>query len=473
MTDTAAGHTEDAPTGRSPIPGRAWKALAVGAAGFSLMSFNTTATNLAFGDISDTFSSARASTLSWVASVFFIGLASLLPVSGRLADRVGRRRVFRIGLAVFAVGSALSALAPSAVILILARLVTAAGGAMVLPSSLAVVLPEFPRDRHFTAVSLWTATGPLASALAPAASAFVLAVTTWRVLFALSVPIALAALLGGWRVLGESKAATTTGRLDWLGVLIGTGAVASMVFAASQGSSLGWGAPPVVGALLALVVLFPIFVRRCRQHPQPLLNLDVFLLKPVWVANVANFLLNIAGMATWLVWPLYFTRVWGYNAVQTGFALVPGPIVSGLVTTYGGRLAERHGHEVLVRWGSLVPIVAMVWPIVFLTPEPSYWLSAGPAVALFGGGWALTQPPLNSGVLSRVGADFYGEVNASFNTVRNIAAALGVAIAVAVIGDKDRADVVAAYDRVWWVFLSTVIACWLVLFFVYPRGERD
>ncbi len=454
---------------RVPIPARAWKALAVGAAGFSLMSFNTTATNLAFGDISKTFEASRQSTLSWVASVFFIGLASLLPVSGRLADRLGRRRVFRLGLAVFAIGSAGSALAPTAVALIAARFVTAAGGALVLPSSLAVILPEFPRERHVTAVTLWTATGPLASALAPAASALLLAVTSWRVLFALSVPISLAALVGGWRVLSESKSSKTAGRLDFAGVVIGTIAIGSMVFAASQGSTLGWTSPWVVAALLAMVVLFPLFVLRCRRHPQPLLNLDVFLIRPVLVANLANFLLNIAGMAVWLVWPLYFSRIWNFSAVQTGLALLPGPIVSGIVTTYGGRLSERYGHEVLVRWGSLLPIVAMAWPLLFLSETPNYWVSAAPAIGLFGFGWSLTQPPLNTGVLSRVSADFYGEVNASFNTVRNIAAALGVAIAVSVLGDKDRPDVLAAYDRVFWVFLSSVVACWLVLFFVYSR----
>ena len=155
--------------------------------------------------------------------------------------------------------------------------------------------------------------------------------------------------------------------------------------------------------------------------------------------------------------------------MQTGLALLPGPIVSGIVTTYGGRLSERYGHEVLVRWGSLLPILAMAWPLLFLSATPNYWVSAAPSIGLFGFGWSLTQPPLNTGVLSRVGADFYGEVNASFNTVRNIAAALGVALAISVLGDKDRPDVIAAYDRVFWVFLSSVVACWLVLFFVYSR----
>ncbi|MFN0091358.1 MAG: MFS transporter [Acidimicrobiales bacterium] len=458
---------------RVKIPARAWRALAVGSAGFSLMSFNTTATNLAFGDIAAEFADASQATVSWVASIFFIGLASLLLVSGRLADRIGRRRMFRAGLATFAAGAVLSAAAPNVFVLIVARLLASAGGACVIPSSLAVVLPEFPKERHFTAVAFWSASGPLSSAIAPGVAALVLAGSSWRVLFLMSAPIALAALAGGWRVLRESRSERRVGALDLVGVVVGTLGIAALVFAVSQGSNLGWASPAVVGGFVAAALLVPVFVRRCRRHPEPLLNVEVFLLKPVWVANTANFLLNIAGLATWLVWPLYFSRIWGWSKLATGLALTPGPIVSACITSAGGRLSEKYGHEVLVRWGSIVPIVAMVWPLVFLDDTPNYWLGGMPAIALFGAGWALTQPPLNSGVVSRVSSDYYGEVNAAFNTIRNIAGALGIAIAVSIIGSPDRPDAAAAYDRVFLAFTGSVVACWLVLFFVYPKAVRQ
>ena len=453
------------------IPARAWRALAVGSAGFSLVSFNTTATNLAFGDISDTFSSASAATVSWVASIFFIGMASLLLVSGRLADRVGRRRVFRAGLVTFALGALLSAIAPTVYVLIAARLVAAAGGALIIPSSLAVVLPEFPRERHFTAISMWAATGPLASAIAPGAAALILAASSWRVLFAVSAPIALAALVLGWSALGESRAERRSGPLDMVGVVVGTVAIAALVFAVSQGGNLGWDSPLVVGSLVVSATALPLFLRRCRRHPEPLLNLHTFLLPPVWLANLANFLLNLAGMATWLIWPLFMERVWGFSKLAIGLGLMPGPVVSGIITTVGGRLSERHGHETMVRWGSLVPIVAMVWPLVFLTESPDYWLGAAPAIALFGAGWALTQPPLNSGVMAQVHPDAFGEVNAAFNTVRNIAGALGIALAIAILGDTSTATL-DDYEHVFLFFMVAVVACWLVLFFVYPRVSR-
>ncbi len=453
---------------RAPISGRAWRALAVGSAGFSLVSFNTTATNLAFGDITDTFSDASQATVSWVASIFFIGMASLLLVSGRLADRTGRRRMFRWGLTAFAVGAALSAVAPSVYVLIVARLVTAVGGALIIPSSLAVALPEFPKERHFTAIALWSATGPLASTVAPGVAAVVLAVASWRVLFLLSAPVALGALAAGWRVLAESRVEDRSGRLDAVGVLVGTVAIASLVFGVSQGTNLGWDSPTILGAFVVCAVATPLLLRRCRVHPQPLLNLDVFLLRPVWVANVANFLLNIACLATWLVWPLYFTRVWGWSKLETGLALMPGPVLSGGLASVGGRLAERFGARALVRTGSLIAAAGMAWPLFFLDGSPNYLVGAAPALALTGAGWALTQPPLNSAVMAQVTPDAYGEVNAAFNTVRNIAGALGIAIAVAILGSPDRPDVLAAYDHVFWTFTASVLACWVVLVVAYP-----
>jgi EmrB/QacA subfamily drug resistance transporter len=466
------GAGQAAPAARTKVEPRAWWALAVSGAGFSLISFNTTATNLAFGPISEDFPEASQSTVSWVASIFFIGLASLLLVSGRLADRVGRRKVFRCGLAVFAIGALLSALAPNVWALIAARFIASAGGALVIPSSLAVVLPEFPRDRHFTAITLWSATGPVASAVAPGLSAVILAVSNWRVLFLVSAPIALAALAGGWGVLRESRAEQRSGPLDATGVAVGTVAIASLVFAVSQGANLGWASPPVLAGYLGAAVATPVFLRRCRRHPEPLLNLDVFMLRPVWTANLANFFLNMGALGSWLAWPLFFSRVWGYSPLATGLGLTPGPVMSGILAAYGSALSERFGADRMVRVGSLVPVAANLWAVALLGRTDSYWLLAAPAVGFMGGGWALTQPPLNSAVMSQVGADLYGQANATFNTVRNIAAAMGIAVTVAVLGDPGRPDALDAYRRVFLVFAGVSAACWLVLVLLYPRAPR-
>jgi predicted MFS family arabinose efflux permease len=293
-------------------------------------------------------------------------------------------------------------------------------------------------------------------------------VANWRVLFLLSAPIALASWAGSFGALRESRAEDRSGTLDLFGAVLGTAVVASLVFGASFGSDIGWASAPIVGAFLAAAVLLPVFVRRCRVHPQPLLDLGVFTLPPVAVANVANFLLNFTSLANWLVWPLFFERVWGFSKVQTGLALLPGPVIGGVVTVLGGRLSERYGHERLVAWGAAIATVAVAWPVLLLQEEPNYLLIA-PAMGLFGMGWSLTNPPLNSGVVSRVRPDLYGEVNAAFNTVRNIAAALGIAVAVTIVGPADRAGPMGAYRLAFVVLAVSVALCWAVLRFVYRR----
>ena len=454
------------------IPARAWRALAVGSAGFSLVSFNTTATNLAFGDISDTFSSASAATVSWVASIFFIGMASLLLVSGRLADRVGRRRVFRAGLVTFAIGALLSAIAPTVYVLIAARLVAVgrwrADHPQLARRRAARVPPRAPLHGHLDVG------GDRAPGLGDRA----------RGGSADPGGQQLAGAVRGLRARSRSPRSSSAGRRwaspgpngapvpsTWSGWWSAPSPSPRWSSRSARAATSAGTARSSSARCSSAPTALPLFLRRCRRHPEPLLNLHTFLLPPVWLANLANFLLNLAGMATWLIWPLFMERVWGFSKLAIGLGLMPGPVVSGIITTVGGRLSERHGHETMVRWGSLVPIVAMIWPLVFLTESPDYWLGAAPAIALFGAGWALTQPPLNSGVMAQVHPDAFGEVNAAFNTVRNIAGALGIALAIAILGDTSTATL-DDYEHVFLFFMVAVVACWLVLFFVYPRVSR-
>ena len=475
MTTTKAGSV-----GSDQIPRRAWIALAVSTAGYVLASWNTTATNIAFGAIGESFPEASQGTVSWVASIFFIGLASLLLISGRLADRVGRRKIFRAGLVVFGVASVAAAAAPSIWVLIAARFGQAVGGALVTPAALPMVLPEFPTDRHATAVAIWTGAGPLASIIAPSLSAFLLGVTidqpidmaSWRLLFLISAVVAFGAYVASFGPLQESKSLGTSGPLDWLGVVFGTGAIGLLVFATSQGSEWGWTRPAIVASLAASPVLLALFIERSRRHPEPLLDIGVFLRKSVWSANVASAFLNVVGLAAWLVWPLYMTRIWDLSTTSIGLALTTGPVGAGLGTTMAGRLVERYGHKRAASVGSLFPLAAMVWGFAFLGPEPRVVVGIVPAMILFGFGWGVTFPTLNSGVLASAPAELGAEVNAAFNTVRNVAAALGIAISIAILGAADRPDALEAFERVFLLFVAATLLCSLATFLLYdPTAE--
>ncbi|MFT7601910.1 MAG: EmrB/QacA subfamily drug resistance transporter [Acidimicrobiales bacterium] len=456
---------------RTVVPARAWKALAVSSAGAVLVSFNSTATNIAFDDLTRSFPEAGQNIVSWTSSGFFLGLAGFMLVGGRLADRTGRRRVFRIGMMGFVVSAVLSALAPTIWILIGARVLQAISGALVLPASLAMILPEFPKERHGTAVGVWAATSPIASAFAPTVAAVMLEFASWRWLYLITAPIAAITLLAGWRLLRESKADSAPGRLDLLGVTQGTLAISLLVFAVSQGPAWGWTDPIVVGSLAAAFVLMPLFVFQSRRHPAPLLNLTLFVEKPVWTANLANFLLHVAGMSSWLMWPLYMSRVWGWDNFTIGLALTPGPVFSGIATTVAGRLSDKYGYKSMLRIGSLILVLGMSWEWYSIGPDANYFTSLFPTIAAMGTGWAMVSPQLNGALLKHVHQNFWGEVNASFNTVRNVAAALGIAVAIALVGEATGVGAAPAFEPLWVFYVVMMALMALTIWFLFPTKE--
>jgi len=453
------------------IPRRAWIGLGISGAGQVLWAFNLTATNIAFDEIGRDFPDAGDAVIGWVAAVFFIGSASLLLIAGRLADRIGRKKIFEIGLGIFALSAVGSFLAPNVWWLIGARALGSAGAACVIPAGLSVILPEFPREKHGTAVGIWAASGPVAATISPSASALILGVASWRTLYLISAPIALiAALAGGW-VLTESKAEGEPGPLDIVGAALGTMAIAVLVFVTLQGADLGWTNPLVAGAVIVAVASGYLFVKRSRAHPEPLLDLDVFLLPPVRISNIANFLTSTVGTSAWLVWPVFMDRVWGFEKWQIGLALTPGPIVAGTSTILAGRLVDRIGWRPVLLIGSIVAPLSTLIAILTVSTSERYWIALFPPIALFGMGWAFVIPPLNSGVLRRVSADLFGQVNASFTTVRNVAGAIGIAVVVAMLARVDDTNPIFTYRLIFIIFFASQVASLVVIGLFYTDDD--
>ena len=453
---TSTAGTVGAPGDSGRVPARAWRALGVGAAGFVLFGFNATATNLAFGAIIDTFPDVSESVVSWVASGFLVASAAFLPLGGRLADRLGRRRIFNIGLVGFAVFAVLSAAAPTIWILIAGRVGQAIAGALVIPASLAMALPGFPEHRRSSAVATWAAAGPLSAALAPSAAAALLQVGSWRWVYLLSAPLALTVFAASLILVPRSKGADDDEALDIVGTVLATTSIALFIVGISQSSDWGIATPETVLTVVASLMFGWWFIRRSQKHPAPLLNLSLLRIPEVAVANIANLLMSTTSLSIWLVWPLWLGRVWGYSSGRIGLAITVGPVCAGTATVLGGRLADRHGHRWLMIIGSALATSAVLWSYVMLGREPDYVRELLPTIMGFGLGWGIANPSMNSWALSQVPQTAFGETNATFNTIRNLGGAIGVSTVVSLIGDRDRPDVLAAYDRTN-LFLATAI----------------
>jgi len=452
-------------------------ALATATGAMLLISFVTTATNLAVPALEAHFAGRPLATVSWVVSAFNVAQVTLMLVGGRLADRRGRRGVFVAGLVVFAVGASASALSPTLELLIAARIVQAVGAALVLPTSLVAVLPSYPPERHASVVSLWSSMGTVGSTVAPTISAGLLSVGGWRIVFAVAAPLALLAAAVGRATLPDSRPAASPsgappGPLDVAGAVAGTLFVGGLAFALVQGRVWGYTAPPVVGAAVSAALAAAVFLVRSLRHPEPLVDLRLLREPTFAVPAASSAVLAAAGAATWFLYPLFMSQEWGYSILQVGLGMSPGALVMVGVTLLAGRLADRHGYRRQLVLGSWLPVAGVAWMAVFLRPDTTYVTGFLPGTILIGVGMGLVVGPMNSAALSVIPGASLGAANAAFNTLRFFGTALGVALAAAVLGDTAGADRTAAFRLALRLVTVVIAGAPVVLALAYPRQPR-
>ncbi len=438
-----------------------------------LAAFVGTATNIAVPVLEEEFAGAGLATISWVVSGFNVAQVTFMLLGGRLADRIGRKKIFLQGLAVFAIGAALSGIAPTIELVIAARIGQAIGVAMMLPSSLATVLPEFPQERHGSVVSLWSSMGVLGAAIAPTVAAGILQVSSWRVVFLAAVPIALLAIVAGRRVLQPGLVAEQPPPLDLVGAATGTAAVGGLTFAIVQGRIWGWTDPRILLIAAITAVSAAVFIRSSRRHPEPLLDLALLKVPTFNVATGASALLATSTSATWFLYPLFVTEVWDYSILQVGLAMTPGPLVLVIFAPIAGRLADRHGYRLLLLFGATLATLGTAWMAWRLQPGETYVRAFLPGTLGIGFGMAFMLGPANAAALRDVPAHQLGAANATYNMARMTCSALGVAITAAIIGDTEVGQRLEAFQISWWVMVGVMATAPILLWAKYPAESRS
>ena len=304
---------------------RRTRVFAITALGAFMASLDLSIVNIAFPALQHSFSHDSRAVLAWVITAYTIVFASLLVIAGRTADRIGRRRVFFAGLAVFSLGSGLCGLAPTVALLIAGRVIQGAGAAAMVPSSLGLLLGAFPVERRSQIVALWGGVGALAVATGPSLGAALISAGGWRWVFFVNLPVGLVAWLGGRRVLVETREATSQVSPDYAGVVLLVGALAALVLAISEGSAWGWGSGRVVAGFVLAPVVGALFLYRSARHPEPVLDLSLFTARSFSVANAAALIYAMGFFAMLLGNVLFLTSVWHYSILEAGRASrVPG-----------------------------------------------------------------------------------------------------------------------------------------------------
>ena len=354
-------------------------------------------------------------------------------VSGRLADTIGRRRVYLPGVAIFGFGSMLCAISPSAGWLIAARVIQAIGGSITLAAGFAVMLPEFPPARRSTAIGIAGATGALGAVVGPVVGSILIDLFSWRGIFWLNVPLCIIVLVIGPRLLSESNDPDATGRIDLLGVVFGTAGVAMVMFAIVQSES--WGVSDRRVLLLAVVGFgFVVtLVQRSRTHPDPLIDLELFRHRSFTSANIGVSLYGLAFTAGFLANSLLLQDVWNLPIRDVGLALAPSPLLAAAVSPVVGRWADRIGHRWILGAGCCSCGLGYLLYVLTLTESSAVWSRFVPISMLVGLGVGLTVATWSSAGISDVPAAKFGVAGATYNTLRQAAYGLGVSVVITLI----------------------------------------
>lgn len=448
---------------------RPWKVLAVASAGGFMAFLDQTVVNIAFPSLERSFPSATRSELSWVLSGYSIVFTALLVPGGRIADSLGLRRWFFIGLGMFTAASGACAAAPSPEILVAGRVVQAAGGAVLIPAAIASILLEFPPERRSHAIALYGGVAAIAAAAGPALGGIIIDSGSWRWIFLLNVPIGLAAGFYGYRILRDARTASS-GLPDFLGVLLVTAGVGLLALAIVQGEDWGWTSTRVMAAFAGAALLIPLFLARSAAHPAPVVELSLFRIRSVAVANIGTLLLGVAFFGSLLAQVLFLNEVWKYSALDAGLALTPAPLVAAAVAGFAGRLAERYEHRLVSVAGALILAASGVWYATQLGVRPDFigqWL---PGNVLLGMGLGLAYSTLISASVIELPAARYA-VGSGINTMmRQVGAVLGVASIIAIVGTPSPADALDAFDNAW-LFITILALAAAFTSLAVPRIE--
>jgi EmrB/QacA subfamily drug resistance transporter len=454
---------------------RRWQVLLVTAVAVFMTFLDVTIVNIAFPDIQASFPGTSLGRLSWILSAYSIVFAAALVPAGRLADRFGRRRFFFLGVLVFLAASVICGTAGSVEMLVAGRGVQALGGAMLVPASLGLLLPEFPLERRATATALWGATGAVAAAAGPSLGGVLVDWQGWRAVFFVNLLIGLPALIPARRLLRESRDPQALFP-DGVGAALLAAGVAALALAIVEGPQWHWGSARIEGAFAAAAVLLAAFVWRSSRHRAPVVELSLFRVRSFAVANVASYVFASGFFALLLCNVLFLTGVWHYSTLRAGVALTPGPLMAAVAAPVGGRLSDRFGQRVVGVPGALLFGTGALLFALETTVQPSYVADFLPANMLGGAGIGLTFAAFGSAAVAELPRNRYATGGAINNCIRQIGAVLGISTLIVLLGTPTPETALHVFHRAWaLIALTGAVAALAGLFLgrVHARYADD
>lgn len=364
-------------------------------------------------------------TQQWVIDAYMITLGSLMLLAGSLSDLIGRKKILAAGLVLFGVTSLLCAVAPNALFLIIARALQGVAGALLVPSSLALIISSFSGKEEGKAIGTWTAWTGIAFVIGPLLGGLLVDVWSWRLIFIINViPIGITLWLMARLTVAEDIVERT--RIDILGALLGVIALGGPVYALIEQTHYGWRSPLIYGPLAAGLLAGWLFIRHERRSNAPMMPLSLFKVRNFSVGNIATLCIYAGLAVSSFLITVFVQQVGGYSATNAGLALLPVTIVMFLLSSKFGALAGEYGPRLFMALG---PIIAGLGFLTMLRVDQdiAYWTQLFPGVVIFALGLSITVAPLTAAVLGSISSKQAGIGSAINNAISRIAGLVGVA----------------------------------------------
>lgn len=442
--------TGDEPAGRPPTG-----LLLLCCLGGFLAFLDSTIVNVAFPNIAKTFARSDLPTLSWVLNGYNVVIAAFLMPAGRMADRLGCRRSFAVGLATFTLASVVCGIAGSAAVLIGARLVQAVGAAILVPTSLALLMPMFPMARRLVAITIWGAAAALAAGIGPGLGGLLAEHWTWRAVFLVNLPLG-AVAVWATRYLAEQRERGGP-TPDVPGAVLLGASLGLLALGLVKGPDWKWASASTLGCLVAGALLAAVVAVRSARHPAPVVALDLLGSRNRVGGNVGTMLFSVTFYAVILNNILFLTSYWHWSLLTAGLATTPPPIATALVARPASRLAERFGDRLVVIAGCLIYVAGTLMLFWGGGQDPDFVTHWLPGAAVMGTGAGLVWPILGNVALAQVEPERLATASAANAAFRQLGAVLGTALTVSILTSSPGDPLGGARDT-WYLAIGFALS---------------
>jgi EmrB/QacA subfamily drug resistance transporter len=422
--DSRFGITED---------NRKWWTLGAMCLSMFMIMLDSTVVNVALPSIQKDLHTT-VDQLEWVVNGYTLSFAALLVTGGRLGDIFGRRLIFMIGVAVFAISSATAGLAQDPTMLVVSRIAEGIGGALMMPATLSIITDAFPVEERGKAIGTWAGISGLALSFGPLAGGFLTEDVSWRAIFYINLPIAVLALLASLFAVRESRDEKAERSVDYLGVVLLTVALTSFVLALIEGNDWGWGSTRIIGLLVIGAVTTPIFLFVESRVSAPIIDFGFFRSRNFIGANTVATIISFAMMGSFFFLAIYLQDLLQFSPLQTGVRFLPTTIVIVIAAPIAGRVADRIGS----RWPMVLGLVITSASLYLFAQMDALtgYSDLLPAFILLGLGIGMTMSPMSTAAMNAVDVDKAGVASGTLQMFRMMGGTIGVAATGAIFQAK-------------------------------------